>query len=101
VRSEADLEVACNIDRKVLMSAEGNSNTETKLIGCGRHGDAREQAFVCEHLLHGTGRGFFFDRADEDAHPDAWCNACERLRLDNGGEWTRSSDKQSQYSTGM
>ena len=76
------------------MSAEGNSNIETKLISCSRHGKAREPAFVCEHLLHGTGRGFFFDRADDDPHPDAWCKGCERLRIDNGGDWTEALTKQ-------
>src|ERR1700728_167149 len=76
------------------MRAEDNSNIETKSISCGRHGEAREQAFVCKHLLHGTGRGFFFDRANDDPHPDGWCNACERLRVDNGGEWTEALTKQ-------
>jgi hypothetical protein len=76
------------------MSSEGNSNLDTKPISCGRHGEAREPAFVCEHLLHGTGRGFFFDRADDDPHPDAWCKACERLRIDNGGDWTEALTKQ-------
>jgi hypothetical protein len=39
-------------------------------------------------------RGFFFDRADDDPHPDAWCRACERLRIDNGGDWTEALTKQ-------
>jgi hypothetical protein len=81
-------------DQNIPMSAESNSSTQAKLISCARHGEARQQAFVCEHLLHGTGRGFFFDRADDDPHPDAWCKACEGLRVDNGGDWTEALTNQ-------
>jgi hypothetical protein len=69
------------------MSIENDVNARSKLVSCARHGEGKRQAFVCEHLLHGETQGFFFDQ-EEGPYPDAWCRACERLRVDNGGEWT-------------
>jgi|SRR5271156_410987 len=58
---------------------------------CEQHGDMQE-AFVCEHLLHGDQRGFFTDSKDtSNPRPDAWCSKCERVRLEHGG-WNEESE---------
>jgi hypothetical protein len=61
------------------------------MIRCERHGEA-ERAFVCGHLLHGTGRGFHSDPADRSPCPDAWCSECELIRLEHGGAWNEESE---------
>ena len=51
-----------------------------RTVHCARHGDNRE-AFMCKHLLHGDGLGFFYDADDvSNPHPDGWCSQCERIR---------------------
>lgn len=63
-------------------------------VHCDRHGD-RRKAYVCDHLLHSDGQGFFTTAPDEDltnAHPDAWCSKCEQIWLDHGGEWNETSE---------
>lgn len=58
---------------------------------CERHGDMQE-AFVCEHLLHGSRLGFFTDPKDtSNPRPDAWCSSCEQVRLEHGG-WNDESE---------
>lgn len=45
---------------------------------------------MCEHLLHGTALGFFYDVDDlGNPFPDAWCSKCERVR----GESANFSDE--------
>lgn len=61
------------------------------IIKCNRHGD-REDAFVCSHLLDGEGLGFHFDVHSSSPHPDAWCTQCDRVRIENGGEWNDRSE---------
>jgi hypothetical protein len=68
------------------MSDNGNSVT------CEAHGD-RQAAFVCQHLLSGSGLGFNWaeDSENPDAHcPDAWCDTCNTA-LEAAGEWTESA----------
>jgi len=63
-------------------------------VHCARHGDRRE-AFVCDHLLHGAGQGFFTAEELGNPHPDAWCSVCEKIRLTYGGadgEWNNESE---------
>ena len=68
--------------------------TTSNLMRCSRHGEGREQAFVCGHLLHGESRGFFFDPTEADAYPDGWCSSCELVRARGGGEWTEALTKE-------
>jgi hypothetical protein len=65
----------------------------TNRIDCPTHGPDREEAFICKHLLVGEDLGFVFDSEEDTPHPDAWCRSCERLKLDNGGEWTEELTK--------
>jgi hypothetical protein len=60
-----------------------------KLVRCDTHGE-RRPAYVCQHLLDGSGRGFNWARDPEEPDalcPDAWCDACEVV-LEAEGEWT-------------
>jgi len=68
------------------------SPTETRgVVSCQRHGERRE-AFVCRHLLTGTGLGFFHaDDEPSNPFPDAWCSHCENVRQANGGNWPEES----------
>jgi hypothetical protein len=62
---------------------------EERVVHCGSHG-ARRPAFVCRHLVRGSGLGFF---APEDPVDDlqAWCGECERVRERRGG-WDDESE---------
>jgi len=63
-----------------------------RIIHCERHGDMQE-AFVCEHLLHGSRLGFFTDAEDtSNLRPDAWCSKCELVKLEHGGVWNEESE---------
>jgi hypothetical protein len=65
---------------------------EHRTVSCSKHGDKRE-AFVCEHLLTGTKLGFLHEHEDRDnPYPDAWCSACERVRLEHGGVWNEENE---------
>ena len=49
-----------------------------QLIHCDEHGDAYGR-LVCEHLLDGSGVGFFSDDDETDEEwPAAWCAACDQ-----------------------
>ena len=56
------------------------------IVQCGEHGESRA-SFVCGHLVHGAGLGFYTADDPGNPRPDAWCGTCERLRLAHGGEW--------------
>ena len=60
-------------------------------VDCGLHGK-QQQTFVCEHLVHGEGLGFFQADDQENPRPDAWCAGCELLRKEHG-DWTEESEK--------
>jgi hypothetical protein len=59
---------------------------------CPIHGRGRP-CFVCQHLHHGSGLGFFTPR--EPPTPDdwqqAWCSECERVAIE-AGEWNDASE---------
>ena len=66
----------------------------SKRVHCGEHGE-RHAAFVCQHLVRGSGLGFFEpDRApvlpDESDEQSAWCSECESVRQQEGG-WNDTS----------
>ena len=63
-----------------------------RTVRCERHGDNRE-AFMCKHLLHASGLGFFPDAEEPDnPYPDAWCSECEQVRSENGESGVFSDD---------
>jgi hypothetical protein len=60
-------------------------------VQCGTHGPATA-TFVCQHLVSGSGLGFFCADDPEAPHPDAWCGQCEEVRIREGGEWNDASE---------
>lgn len=75
-----------------MESEQPSQEQGQRTINCVRHGDKRE-AFVCEHLVSGGQLGFYYDREDlRNPYPDAWCSACERVRLEHGGTWNDESE---------
>ncbi len=63
--------------------------SEERVVHCGSHGP-RRAAFVCCHLVHGSGLGFFApDEPDDDL--EGWCGACEQVRARCGG-WDDESE---------
>ncbi len=74
-----------------MLFKEATPTERPGIVSCARHGDRRE-AFVCRHLLHGSGLGFIqADDAQDNPCPDAWCSNCERVRQTHGGEWPEDS----------
>lgn len=74
-----------------MLFEEANLTEVPGIVSCQRHGNRRE-AFVCRHLLLGTGLGFFQSDDDPDnSYPDAWCCNCEKVRQANDGEWPEES----------
>ena len=65
--------------------------SNSQKIQCDVHG-WQEQTFVCQHIaqsLHtGIPVGFYWSSEQADARPDAWCSACEKARIEAGGDWT-------------
>ncbi len=47
--------------------------------------------YVCQHLVRGSGLGFFYGDS-KDLRPDAWCGDCDRILIENGGEWNDESE---------
>lgn len=58
-------------------------------IKCHQHGEGYA-AFVCRHLVHGSGLGFF--HSDNGPYPDAWCGECDALMMKTG-HWTARAEK--------
>jgi hypothetical protein len=63
----------------------------SKKVQCDRHG-AAIATFVCQHLLRGSGLGFYCADDPEDSYPDAWCGRCGEVRIREGGEWNDASE---------
>jgi len=65
--------------------------SDPQKINCHVHG-WQEQTLVCQHIaqsLHtGIPVGFHWSSESTKAHPDAWCSACEKARVEGGGDWT-------------
>jgi hypothetical protein len=83
--------------RKIQLSTlgRGRAMTNSKRVHCGVHGD-RRATFVCQHLVRGSGLGFFEpNRApvlpDESGEQSAWCSECESIRQQQGG-WNDKSE---------
>jgi len=62
----------------------------TGMVECRTHGKTRP-AFVCRHLVEtlqdGVARGLLWSR-DEDGNVNAYCDQCDRLLEQAGGDWT-------------
>ena len=61
-----------------------------KRMQCGDHGEGYA-TFVCQHIANGTAQGFNYGDL-EDPRPDAWCDACDRILMQHGGEWNDISE---------
>ena len=62
-------------------------------VECREHG-RRDATFVCQHLAAGRHLGFHTGHDEEHPDqlwPDAWCDACERMRVSENG-WTDDSE---------
>ena len=61
-------------------------------VQCDRHGP-RPSAYVCDHLFRESRQGFVASTEQPDnPFPDAWCLACDEVRLAHGG-WNEASEK--------
>jgi hypothetical protein len=67
-------------------------NVQRNVIVCATHGST-EPTFVCSHLAEGQGLGFFSSGGDNSTRSDAWCGACERVRIAEGGDWNDRSEE--------
>ena len=56
-------------------------------VHCDTHGDT-PATFVCGHLASGMAREFYCADDPANPRPDAWCEGCERQRVECGGRWT-------------
>ena len=75
------------IDADGIQASEG-----ADVLRCDEHG-ASETTYVCEHLAFGSGLGFHQAVDSNQRRPDAWCDACEELRIEGGGDWDALGDR--------
>ena len=63
------------------------------MVECSTHGRSLP-AFMCVHLVEGSGLGFFHSGgvAAAESRPDAWCGACEARRVATGLHWMEEED---------
>jgi hypothetical protein len=59
-------------------------------VHCPKHGE-RHPTFVCQHLVQGSGLGFYTPEEESDDQ-EAWCAECESVRQQQGG-WNDVSEK--------
>lgn len=64
----------------------------SRQVVCDAHG-VTLPAYLCKHLVTGKRLGFYPAEDTDDARPDAWCSACEKVRVAEGGEWNDRSEK--------
>lgn len=73
------------------MASSLNKNSRME---CPTHG-LQKPTFICKHLQHGEGLGFF--EPEEEIDPEwpfknAWCAKCEVVAIEQGG-WNDVSEK--------
>lgn len=91
------------VDKYMVIMAVEDENAKNvqqfkqKKVECDQHGHSRP-AFVCQHLDCKTARGFHeaFDtfkgmELEEDDDFQAWCDECEKVRIEYG-EWNEESE---------
>jgi hypothetical protein len=61
-----------------------------KPVSCPRHGQSHA-TYVCGHVVRNAGLGFVQSDQVVDPRPDAWCDACERVRQREHG-WNDVSE---------
>jgi hypothetical protein len=69
---------------------------EFDAVECPKHGE-QDSTFVCRHIVSslrtGSPVGFIQSVENpEDPRPDAWCSECEKVRIEEGGEWNDQSE---------
>src|SRR6476620_7857929 len=65
---------------------------EPEEIACDRHGPSYT-TFICGHLVKGHALGFCEANDPGNPRPDAWCNECERVLMDEEkGQWNDRSE---------
>src|ERR1700744_4982346 len=78
-----------------ILSKSSMPLTRESFMECRVHG-IRQPAFICRHLQHGIGVGFFSPGSQPTADEpwkQGWCAACEEARLKAGG-WNDESEAQ-------
>src|SRR5882724_9695158 len=63
---------------------------ETKTVICDTHGDSI-RTYMCQHLVRGSGLGFYCSAEDDDEYPDAWCASCNEI-MEQAGGWNDTSE---------
>ena len=60
------------------------------MIECAEHGSSNA-SFVCTHvrqsLIDNVARGFCYSSLDPDVEPCAWCDHCDQMLTNGGGDW--------------
>jgi hypothetical protein len=70
-----------------------NPLTPDSFMECPIHGRGLP-AFICQHLQHGSGLGFFTPSeapTPDDPWQQAWCAECERVAIEEG-KWNDESE---------
>ena len=76
----------------------GKPLSPESFMECPIHGN-QKPAFICQHLQHGSGLGFFTPAEEptpDDPWPQAWCAECERVAIE-AGEWNDQSEGYAQF----
>ncbi|HTF82188.1 MAG TPA: hypothetical protein VL947_10695, partial [Cytophagales bacterium] len=71
------------------LQEEEFKSLKQKYVSCGAHG-SRRRAFICQHLSKEKLTGFHetfpsYSDADEQDDSQAWCDACEQVRIRDDG----------------
>jgi hypothetical protein len=73
---------------------KNHMSDKTEPMICESH-EGGYATFVCQHLVTGSGLGFFCADEPDDERPDAWCGDCDRI-LEEEGEWNDTSEAYAQ-----
>ena len=81
------------LSRLGLVSKTEPAIPNSDVVMCDIHGRSG-QAFVCQHLVRGSGLGFYQpdNPADDVARYSAWCGECDQV-LRQEGEWNDASEE--------
>jgi len=73
---------------------------QDETIDCGIHG-RQEIAFACTHIAHGlldgTTPGFVIAPEANEPLPFAWCDACETMVDQLGGNWGKEASERADW----
>ena len=73
---------------------------EVELVDCDRHGQ-RPITFVCTHIAHALVEGspcsFLIAPEGTDSYPLAWCDACDEMVDELGGNWTPEASDRAEF----